>query len=1095
MPPITGASLAPLALIPDSQSIQPLRASRGLGFKAAAGGGKRISPWQPRARLHEPFTLVRGEYGSRLNKAARCRERLAGVASHLRTTAAGAPARDDLAKLERDEKKLRGQTRVHASLRDIVIGQAIRKYLPEIDGRKAKQRGKALIKLRQGVGDAARVNEPALREVRRALDYETALEASARQVKALGREYVGQDGRIKLSAEIIHDLISLSDGMKMLRPHDQDRADFLYPAMKLMHEASRGTATGTATPPLVNLLGDLAGAGSADPSSLRAQLTRSGGGLDIWLANNAPPSYQQAPDATRQGMADDMNALLDGLAGAARQVLREEFLAQVPGWARDAQPGLFQEARTLYTSAQRWRDGASQRGTDDAILQAAPADTVNMLLEQAANHALGTPAAPAGNQAPLLGGLTARLSRVAECIDRSLAEGGIAAHTPADEIATLRQELMHQVLEETGMLGEIHRLRESASGPAAGAPPPLRPDVRDAADTGLALRVFGPDTERPHPMAAKRIKHAAANAQRQIANVLSACLQAGAKPLAASKLDALNEARAALDAVHGRSAQDIWQGVVDGMTRRLKDRDLQSLNTGPLRVHVNGARHLTAKLTDPALRAGSDKLLGDIWASACGASARSNTGSFLKSWRATLATPAGMADSGAISRQIDHLSTRISFLDDGNVGTARLLSAALDGLSDAELGVLIGALASAPTPGLDTQPDAPPMDAATPTHTGTLTLRQRLARYLKGDTRSLDRAGRIPARQGKIAHDFQHHLCQAARAQAEKRMDTLRDSLVPDFRTALFAHARVFHGMLDTPAARAANGPVADTIEGVVLDAVKGGRLTHEHGEKEAAALMDTRFLRTANGYDVVGDMTRTLCRDTAALHARLDAGMKELGLHSYWPGSAAQAWRNNSVDCILRETGIWERLDNQLARRLPRDIDRHVDAPRWSAFGRPAAWADGYEISKQSPADHGHGMSQPSVYSDRRPAPGSFLDEEGYTIIPEPPVESETSVAAIEQAPHLGNVPAANGGHRISQAISDDSGFDDESRSAFSSDDHPYEAPRTPPLHTDSPPYARSSQSRPASIASTTSTVDTRLAAALQAALEQRNRGLWNTV
>jgi hypothetical protein len=575
--------------------------------------------------MHEPFTLVRGEYGSRLNKAARCRERLAGVASHLRTIAAGAPGRDDLAKLERDEKKLRGQTRVHASLRDIVIGQAIRKYLPEIDGRKAKQRGKALIKLRQGVGDAARVNEPALRE-----------------------------------------------------------------------------------------------------------------------------------------------------------------------------------------------------------------------------------------------------------------------------------------------------------------------------------------------------------------------------------------------------------------------------------------------------------------------------------WCATLATPAGMADSGAISRQIDHLSTRISFLDDGNVGTARLLSAALDGLSNAELGVLIGALASAPTPVLDTQPDVSPMDAATPTQTGTLTLRQRLARYLKGDTRSLDRAGRIPARQGKIAHDFQHHLCQAARAQAEKRMDTLRDSLVPDFRTALFAQARVFHGMLDTPAARAVNGPVADTIEGVVLDAVKGGRLTHEHGEKQAAALINTRFLRTTNGYDVVGDMTRTLCRDTAALHARLDAGMKELGLHSYWPGSAAQAWRNDSVDCILRDTGIWERLDNQLARRLPRDIDRHVDAPRWSAFGRPAAWADGYEISKQSTADHGHGMSQPSVYGDRRPAPGSFLDEEGYTIIPELPVEPETSVAPIEQAPHLGNVAAANGGHRISQAISDDSGFDDEGRSAFSGDDHPYEATRTPPLHTDSPLYPRSSHSRPAS---TTSTVDTRLAAALQAALEQRNRGLWNTV
>jgi hypothetical protein len=1042
--------------------------------------------------LHEPFTLVRGEYGSRLNKAARCRERLAGVASHLRATVAGTPGRDDLAMLEKDEKKLRGQTKVHASLRDILTGQAIRKYLPEIDGRKAKQRSKALIKLRQGVGDAARVNEPALREVRRALDYETALEASARQVKALGREYRGEDGRIKLSAGIIHDLVSLSDGMKMLRPHDQDRADFLYPAMKLMHEASRATAAGTVTPPLVNLLCDLTGAAAADPSGLRAQLTRRGGGLDIWLANNASPSYQQAPDATRRGMADDMNALLDGLAGAARQVLREEFLAQVPGWAREAQPDLFQEARTLYTSAQRWRDGASQRGTDDAILQAAPADTVNMLLEQAANHALGTPATPAGNQAPLIGGLTAQLSRVAERIDRSLAEGGVAGHASAGEIATLRQELMRQVLEETGMLGEIHRLRESANGPAAGAPPAPRPNLRDAGDAGLALRAFGPDTERPNPMAAKRIRHAAANAQRQIVNVLSACQQAGAKPLAASKLDALNEARAALDAVHGRSAQHIWQGLVDSMTQRLKDRELQSLNTGPLRVHVNGARHLTAKLTDPARRADSDKLLDDIWASICGASARSNTGSFLKSWCATLATPAGMADGGAISRQIAYLDTRISFLDDGNVGTETLLNAALEGLSNAELGVLLGALASAPAAGLAGQPDAPVLDTATPIHTGTLTLRQRLARYLKGDTRSLDRAAMVPARQGKIAHDFQHHLCQAARAQAEKRMDTLRDSLVPGFRTALFAQARLFHGMLDTSAARTANGPVADTMGRMVLDAVKQGRLTHEHGEKEAAAVMGTRFLRTANGYDVVGDMTRTLCRDTAALHARLDAGMKELGVDSYWPGTAANAWRDNSVDCILRETGIWQRLDDWLARRMLPDIDRHVDAPRWSAFGRPATWADGYEVPKQSAGDDGYGVSQPSVYGDRRTMPGSLLDDDGYTIIPELPEESETSNAPIEQAPPPGNAAEASGGYRTSRAISDDSGFDDESRSRFSMDVHPHDAPRTAPLHTDNPPHRQSSQSRPPSAATT---ADTRLAAALQAALEQRNRGLWNTV
>ncbi len=48
----------------------------------------------------------------------------------------------------------------------------------------------------------------------------------------------------------------------------------------------------------MHLLRDLGGPNRDDPRGLRAQLTRQGGGLDFWLANNDAPS-SDAPSAAR----------------------------------------------------------------------------------------------------------------------------------------------------------------------------------------------------------------------------------------------------------------------------------------------------------------------------------------------------------------------------------------------------------------------------------------------------------------------------------------------------------------------------------------------------------------------------------------------------------------------------------------------------------------------------------------------------------------------------------------------------------------------------------------------------------------------------
>ncbi len=140
MPPITGARPAPFTLDPVPHSIQPSRQPGGLSFKAVQRLVKRAHKWQPgaRAATHEPFTLLRGsEHESRVNKAARCRARIAETAGRLYANADRPPDPVQLAQLERDEAKLQGQTQVHASMRGVLLERAVRAYVPDTGARQA----------------------------------------------------------------------------------------------------------------------------------------------------------------------------------------------------------------------------------------------------------------------------------------------------------------------------------------------------------------------------------------------------------------------------------------------------------------------------------------------------------------------------------------------------------------------------------------------------------------------------------------------------------------------------------------------------------------------------------------------------------------------------------------------------------------------------------------------------------------------------------------------------------------------------------------------------------------------------------------------
>ncbi|WP_141218198.1 hypothetical protein [Bordetella genomosp. 11] len=1095
MPPITGANPAPITLVASSDSIQPSHRAAGTGFKAIQGLTKRIRPWQSATRStgHAPFTLVRGEFATRTDRAARCRERIADVGALLHGGSPRPLDTDELATLQRSEEKLRGQTRIHCSMRDLMVERAIRAHLPQADARQARRRYKGLIKLRQAVSKAPQGAGPAHDAVRATLQAATALEASAAQVQAIGDAYRSDPGRIVPSARFVQDLIGLLDGMNMLRGHDQDPADFLYPAVKLMHEANR-VAHPDAGRVLGNLLRDLGEAGRDDPEGLRAQLKRNRGALDLWLANNSPDSLARDRAAARQGLADQLDVLLDGLAGAARKVLHEELRGQVPGWAREAQRGLFREAGILHASAQRWREREPGQNTGEAILRASPPDAVKMLLEQAANQALGIAAKPAGNLGPLLGQLKSGLDQVAQHIQQALDERQFALHAPAAEIAALRQALMQAVLEETGILGEIHRLNASAD--AVSTPTTRKSATRDTRPPRTPFTLSGPVDKPLNPTVAKRMKKVEAEARRQVAKLLSACRQAGGKPLPAYRLQALNDIHAALYAVHGESARTVWQRVLTAEARRLKDHDLLALNTGALHAHVSGMASLAAKVADPAHRAASDKLLRDVWTAVRAASASRDAGPVLKAWCATLATPRDMAEGATLPRQVESLRDRIGMLADGTVPVQTLLDAALQSLDNAELKALIHALATVPAlaavpaaagpapAGISGVAATLPGQPASPAGAGTLTLRQRLTRYLRGDSARIDANTVVPSSRRIDTRAFLDQLYEAAKGHAEQRMEALRDASITAVRSAVFEQAAFLHTLLDTPQAAAANGPLLGTLERLIADAARHGRLTHEYGERVATEMMGTGFLRTVHGYDVAQDVTRALSRDIAALHMRLQASMDDIGIARFRSSAALGAWRAGAVDYILQETGIWKHLD-QLAHRQPRDA---ATQPDWVAarpsdpFDTPRRGGTRASTKSTRSVDENCYKLPTSLLDRPRRATAVAIDEEEYSLIQDWP--RPDSIYAV--IPALEPAPTAVGGHgggRASVTVSEDSGIGDCAKVVIDSHRRePATEPASPVKPLPSSPAARLPKAP-----------DPGLVAALRAALEQRHRGEWN--
>ncbi len=656
------------------------------------------------------------------------------------------------------------------------------------------------------------------------------------------------------------------------------------------------------------------------------------------------------------------------------------------------------------------------------------------------------------------------------------------------------------------------------------------------------------------------VKHAAADARRQIIKLLSACQQGNGKPLSRHTLQALNDAYAGLVNIHGETkAPAVWQGLLDGETMRLKNGDLQSLNSSALRAYVHGRTDLTSKLADPDARAASDKLLGDLWASLRTASARRNAGPFLKAWCARLSTPAGMDDGTTLFFQVEGLRDRIGKLDDGRVNTATLLNATMRDLSHAELDALIAVLAATPAEDMATQPAqglaAPPTQvmATQPTQdgatrpaadmtqapsatrgagTGTLTLPQRLMRYLRRDFGRPAEDTATPVRQQTDTLTFVGQLYDAARTQAEARMESLRDALVKDFRTTLFTQTGLLQATLDTPEAHAANGPAAAVLERLIRDSVEQGRHIHRirpYGADAAIALAGTRFLRTANGYDVARDLTQPLSRAIAALHARLQEGMKEVGILRFRSDTTAEAWRDVAVDQILLDTGIWEQMDYAVWRHTPREVARQLDTPNLAGDGLRASFRrGGTRASTQSTQSvDRHGFAKPiSIFN--RPATTSAATPVAQDV-------HATAGLAVAGSTRPASAVYSRDGDRASTVISDDSDrastvsydhsdqastviYDDNDRaSTIISDDtglggsrlsldtegygtlrkplRPTRKAPPPPFSEHAPPPPRSVHA-PAPRASDglmATHADPALAAALRAALEQRNRGQWN--
>jgi hypothetical protein len=910
----------------------PSRSGPGRVFKGVKGLVKRIWRHGSGTKTRQPFNLLRGDNEARARaKSARLLSgRMSDTAEHLRTVLRRAPdagavfrgTRSDMAKLMHDGQALSGLTGSVDPLETVLAERMLRRYLPEADDRTTRQRCKTLHKLRSGPLRELRTADAALQKTWNALEQETALEASLPQVRALFRAYADESGQARTSRQLMHDMVRLCAGMNMLRRHDLSPADFLYPAVKVMYERGRNAPGGANERALVQLLRDLSPNGAANPLGLRAQLRRYGGSADFSLSRPPSPSTRHAPETMRQGLMREMDPVLDGLAAAAQRVLKEQLLAQAPRWARDARPALFAESQVLYASAQGWQKSALpelQHG--DRLLQAPAAQAVDMLVQEAMNQALGTPAVPAGNREPLLRNLTAHLSKVAARIDQALEKWHIGDYAAPGQIARLRRELMADVVEQTGLWRETDRLgRQPAPGRATDAPDPATA-ARSATAGVQVADAFRLRSASIHPALARQRKHGIVEAQRQINGFLAACTEAdrkGRNALPLGRLEALSRARQALVAAHGASAPEIWHGLVDRETVNYKGlTPLLSGHRSVLRAHIEGKLDLLAGMANPGVRAAADEMLRGIWDSMKTAPVREKTVSALKAWCAALPDPS-TADDAALFRQANVLRASIGLMTsiDDTVTTDALLETATAGLTDTELGALVGALADLPGD-------------------GQATVRQRLSGYLAGyygrmtvvnhDDGSAKKNDRL-AQELNATHRFLDRLYAVSRAQVEKRVRALENALVAPFRERLFAETGRLHTLLNVRQAREINGPLADELRQLISDAVQQARIAHRAGKAAGDALAPVRFLRTAKGYELASTLSRTISLDIGALHARLDAAMETLNWHRFHSTAHANDWRNKAVERIVQKTSILEQVDAQAGGALA------GDAPRRSA-------------------------------------------------------------------------------------------------------------------------------------------------------------------
>jgi hypothetical protein len=999
MPPPIGVSSTPVAFASYPPSTHVSGRWSGPSFKGVQSFIKRVFGYPTQAKTRPAFVLVRGENEAHAKKAQTLRARIDGRTAHMRKALRHAPntdaalraVREDVVKLQRDEEKLQRLTHQRSAVPGVLKEQSIKRYLHVVDDKKDAKRCKDLFKLQTGPLSQLRNYVPALRDMRDTLKRETAIEASLAHVQTLYRAYDNEDGQPKRPAEIMHALTSLSGGMNMLRAHDQEPADFLYPAVKVMHERCRNASGGAQDRALLNLLRDLSTTDQRGPGGLRAQLgkDRNTGMADFYLLGKRPVSGQEGLVREQRDMLiNDMETLLDGLAKAAWQVEREDLLARVPDWARDIQPALFNEARTLYQSAQDWRQESLTPRCEDPLFDSPPAATVDMLLEAAMDGALRTPGAPATdasndarqNWRPLLANLTSQLSRLAGQIDQTFTERQIGTFpvpgSPNGDtgIAALRRELMEKVLQETGVWRETARLkaapvsvpdpRATSARPGSPAAPygsaPVHPRVRQPAASPVDREARG------------AMKRAKSDTHRYVGALLRKCQKGdvgAVQTFLSSKAQDLVYARRSF--IHGNTTNESWKDQIEAVVAanfkgdaslELEKSPLRSQKSA-LRAHVHGgAKELSARIADPGVRQETDEILGEIWAAIRDASSRQKIAGPLQKWCDALGKRDGEIAGKELFDRINDVRGAVGKVDKHSVlaqgsaetgsllqatmETGPLLRAAMRDLSDSALGNLIAS---------ETNPDT--REA----------VNRQLSHYSNGPHATPDKTRK------EIAH-IRRHLVIAAHAEAGTRLDAYKHLLAQKLAAPLHEAAGKLYSVLDDPRARQANGmTTTEVVQGLMRDAV--ARVRTEHGERGAIAATlihtwrGTRFIRTFDRYHTEAVLTTSLRELIKPLYTGLETKMAALAFPNPTLRVSSQ---HESVQQILEETGLWTTLDKARAMEQAR-----------RATVQPSAGVPMTEVSQDraQAARHGSASSSyaPASTPSSVPATINMESEDGY--------------------------------------------------------------------------------------------------------------------